>query len=340
MVGIAGSLRLCGDTFWMNLIDGIETQTRSFVTYHRRPKYAVDVEGIPSRAGTKAKLAVVLQGPLRLEDDFTVETVKLYKRSFRDADLIVSTWRGSDGQAISRLREIGVTVVENEQPEFRGVSNINLQIVSSASGVKRAREVGAEYVIKSRTDQRIYAPNVADLLYNLTELFPVIGGGGGGYRQRKRIIGNRLNTFMYRMYGLSDMFTYGHIDDMVLFWTPECDTRVFTEDMRRQAESGTLRKFAELRICEVYLVTEFLKRIGRELKWTLRDSWSVFADHFCVVDNDQLDLFWPKYNRREFRWLKYSRDERQQEMTFRDWLSLYSDFEGCSIPEEVIDTVS
>jgi WavE lipopolysaccharide synthesis len=310
---------------------------KTFITYHSRPKYAADLDAVGGSSVNNVKLAIVIQGALLLKNDFTLETVKLYKQSFPNAILIVSTWLGEDNDTVKQLRELDCIVIENNKPDYYGLFNINLQIVSSSNGIKRAKELGVEYVIKTRTDQRFYASNIAGFLYNLTELFPV----NGECCQKKRIVGVSLNTFKYRMYGLSDMFTYGYIDDMLLYWDSQLDDRKLT-DVDFQP-NYSLRMFAKWRFAEVYLVTEFLQKIGRKQLWTLKDSWRVFTDHFIIIDQAQLDLFWPKYNRCEFRWRSYShmglKGKFKEEMMFKDWFNIYSDLDKIEIYEEILDKI-
>lgn len=209
-----------------------------------------------------------------------------------------------------------------------GQSNINLQIASTLSGVRFARAGGAEYVLKLRTDQRIYGPNAAETLYTIVDSFPM---GAAWPKQAKRIVGCSLNTFKYRMYGLSDMLLFGSSDDMLTYWDVALDERRFGDDACRRA-AASLRAFAEWRVCEVYLATEFLKRVGRELQWSLEDSWNAFRDHFCIVDREHLDLYWPKYLSREHRWLSYGKDQRTQELSFVEWLHLYARGESTRPP--------
>ena len=317
-----------------DLIEEVERQNNCFITYHLRPMLssAIDI-GIGATNGDD-KLAIVLQGPVLTANNFTLETVKLYKRHFLNAIIILSTWDDEVPAVLRQFHDLGIEVILNKKPNYAGESNINLQIVSSKNGIQKAYEAGAEHAIKTRTDQRMYAPGISDYFRNLTKMFPVRGDYS---RQKERIVGISPNTFKYRMYGLSDMLTYGHIDDMLLYWGAELDKRVFSDERRQQAGSS-LREFALWRVCEVYLATEFLTKAGKELKWSLRDSWEAFADHFCVVDREQLDLFWPKYNRFEYQWLYYTEDKRlYQEMGFKDWVNIYCNLENMRIPEEQLD---
>jgi hypothetical protein len=306
--------------------------TGTYDTLCSRPQSAAQVTTINDSLIQKSKLAVILQGQIILEKDFTLETLKIYKSTFKDHILILSTWEGEDAATIDAARKMGVHCCINPKPKYFGVSNINLQIVSSGAGVRKAHELGAEYALKSRTDQRIYAPDVAEYLHNLLESFPVKGNFP---KQKKRIVCVSMNTFKYRMYGLSDMTIYGHIDDMLLYWDISLDERVFPQEEKDRP--NTLASFAKWRVCEVYLATEFLKRIDRKIEWTLADSWLAYVENFCVIDKEQLDLFWPKYGRAEYRWRSYQQNYRTQEMTFRDWFNIYRGLENRKIFEQLLE---
>lgn len=304
---------------WNNFVDGVQDATSSYLTYHLRPKYATSIQTQTKQTKHLPLLAIVMQGPIITIDDFTLNTFKLYKYNFPNTLLILSTWNDQPSSILHQFEHLGVQVVINSKPDYSGISNINLQIVSSKAGIERARNMGAEYALKTRTDQRMYAPNIAEFLYNTTQHFPV---RGDFKKQQMRIVGCCLNTFKHRMYGLSDMFIYGHIEDMWLYWNVELDQRVFTADEIKEA-GVSLESFARWRACEVYLATEFLTKIGRDLNWTLEDSWAAFSDNFCVIDSSHLDLFWNKYSQREYRWLSYDSSIKFQELTFREWLNLY-----------------
>lgn len=319
--------------FWGQLVAGVQDATSNFVTYHFRPKCADAIHTPSHLVNHLPSLAIVIQGPVINKDAFTLETAKLYKQNFPTALLILSTWNDHSPEVLQPFDSLGVQVLLNSKPDYAGVSNINLQIVSSRAGIQKAREMGVEYALKTRTDQRMYAPDIAAYLHSITQVFPV---GDGWGKQRKRIVGCSLNTFKYRMYGLSDMLIYGHIEDMWLYWNVDLDDRVFTEQDEHEA-GASLKKFARWRVCEVYLATEFLSKLGRALDWTLRDSWTAFAEHFCVVDKEQLDLYWNKYNQREYRWLFYCGLHKFQELTFRDWINLYGNQNKIVAPEEILD---
>lgn len=291
-----------------------EEKERVFITQVQRPTFAAAVgtrsDSFPSDADT----AIVIQGPLALENHFTLNSVLLYRQHYPESEIIVSTWRGQSSEELGSIERAGASVVLSDLPAYSGISNTNYQIVSTRAGIEAACDSGKGYVLKTRTDQRFYAPSSLEFLLNLLQMFPV----KGRWKQKRRIAGISLNTFKYRLYGMSDMFLFGGAEDLLEYWQCPLDKRRL-EDLPK-AEGIYRHSF--LRVCEVYFCTEYLARLGRELGWTLADSYAAFGDHFIVVNAADLDLIWPKYSRSEVRWPSYQRMEHQQ-MDFREWLNLY-----------------
>ncbi len=310
------------------LLDKVERSKKIFYTEHKRPQRSIDFNVASQALKQNIKTAIVLQGPLMLENDFTLETVRIYKKNFKGSEIIVSTWATEDRSVIEKMQQENITVVLSEKPAYAGISNINYQIVSTINGIMKAKESGAQYVIKSRTDQRIYAVNVMNFFLNLQKTFPLKNNS----IQKERLIIPNINTFLYRMYGVSDMTMFGNIDDMILYWNADHDTRVPSYDPTKKV---TVDDFAHYRACEIYLCTEFMKKIGKEPKWTIEDSWKTFAAIFCVIDHSSIDIFWPKYTRHvEFRNLYYASSHTHQLLKFSDWLSFYND--SYQVPDEGI----
>ena len=124
---------------------------------------------------------------------------------------------------------------------------------------------------------------------------------------------------------------------MLLYWDITLDERTFdTEDIKKFNQ--TLRTFANWRICEVYLMTEFLQKTNHKLLWTIEDSWKAFSNQFCIIDSKSIDLYWGKYSFLEDRWLNYDdKINKYEELSFKEWLNLYSNFSNIKFPEYFLD---
>ena len=305
---------------------------RCFWNYRLYKKYAGDQNNHGAlKLVSTGRFAIVIQGPNIFDDDFTIETIKLYRHNFPDAILILSTWSVSVDM-IEALNKHDVHVVQNQRPANPGISNINLQIITSGAGVVAARELGAQFVLKTRTDQRIYHPSLETYLFNILKYYPLLPDFPG---QMKRLVGISLGTFKYRLYGVSDMFLYGHIDDMVRYWDIPLDARIDSPEERNNAGDNTWRTFSTWRVCEVYLCTEFLKSIGRDINFTLADSFQVFRDHFVVIDQAAIKLYWHKYTLNADRYAGFGFFD--PELSFNDWLVLYQSIDNMIIDETILD---
>lgn len=286
-----------------------------FFTFHSRPKRAQKIL-ITSPTYIDQdfeKIAIVIQGPLILESDFTLETIKLYRKNFPENILILSTWDDADPKTIGKIKDLGIEIILANKPDNAGISNVNYQIVSSSNGVNRARELNCSYILKSRSDQRIYSNQAVRFCYSAIKQFPLLGKSD----QLERIIAFDLNTFKYRPYSISDMINFGNTNDMTKYWCIELDNR--SKDSL--VSTTSLMDWSKEKYAEVYFVSSFLRNIKREIKWTLSDSWEVMKDHFCILNSSDIDLFWFKYSQREFKQKSYE-SLQNQEFYFSDWLIL------------------
>jgi hypothetical protein len=269
---------------------------------------------------------VVIQGP-PAADDFTAETVKLYRRLFPGCPLIVSTWADTPAAALKTLAAAGAEVVTSPKPTEPGFWNINLQLTSSLAGVEAAAARGVEFVLKTRSDQRFYFPHTAEFLVNLLRTFPV----AAGYRQRGRIVGIGRSTIKYGLYQLSDQAMFGYTEDMVAYWSASHRPR---EQFTFGTVGTSIRHVDRYLAPESYLATQFLERVGRRVEWTLCDSWRAFADHFCVADWETLDVYWAKYAVYHERASTYEAPTSSQPMGFIDWFNLYAGLANKKDPEQ------
>jgi hypothetical protein len=91
----------------------------------------------------KKDLCVVIQGPSSHVSDL--------KKSWEEylPDVVFSTWK-EDG--ISLLYQDSDVVIQNNIPSVFGIRNLNLQRISTFSGIKFAKENGYQRVLKIRSD--------------------------------------------------------------------------------------------------------------------------------------------------------------------------------------------
>jgi hypothetical protein len=278
--------------------------------YPKRPEHPGGVER------SNANIAIVMQGPLRLQDDFTVETVRHYRATAPHSKVIVSTWKGEDEARLREIERAGALVLRNQRPDFAGINNINYQIASTRAGLDAAAEHGFDFVLKTRADCRMYAPRFADFLLGLIKVFPVDPRFGA----RHRIIALDMVTRLYVPHHLSDLMMFGHIADLLPYWSAPYSMDVRASDECPRQIGGLWSRQTP----EVYLCENYYERIRYPYQRTLSNWWEALRDLFIVVDRWSVDHFWPKY--------KYAWEHREDLdaslrplafCSFADWLNFY-----------------
>lgn len=258
-------------------------------------------------------IGIVIQGPVKKEDNFTLETLKIYKKNFNNGEkLILSTWENEDKSIIDDIKNNGIYVVQSQTPVECGRGNINFQIISTQNGIKKADELGCQYILKTRTDQRMYAANISRYLINLLKLFPV-----NNEKLNSRIIALSFNSFIYRFYGVSDMFQFGNIQDIKKYWNIPLD-KFDPKILQNISFLEYFKKYSS----ETYIVTNFLRNIGKKPVFTIEDSLSIYRDIFLFIDKEQIDFYWPKYTNKDSRWRIFEKNI-YTEISFNSWLTLY-----------------
>ncbi len=312
------------------------TRKNEFVTERRRPRN-VPTRGPGASADLRSDTAVVVQGPIiwhnqlsrRASDEFTLETLRQYRITYPNAPIILSTWERQCSLAVHTwCRKWEINLVAQPEPPNRGLSNMNLQMMSSAEGVLCAESLGAAFTLKTRTDQRIGSGRLLQLLHSALEVFPPIEGTP---HQQKRLIALSFNTFLYRLYGVSDMFMFGATSDVATYWNGRIDPR----PPKWERPAHTAREYAALRICEVEYCAAFLESTGWDLRWSLSDYWDALRRRFIVLDATSVDFLWPKYSRLEERWSMHQ-GFYHEEVSFASWLSMVSGV-GMKADETLLD---
>lgn len=295
----------------------LPTNGSYFLTFKLRPITALKTNRF-WQANDMTEIAIVLQGPIEEKKNFTLETVRLYRRNFPKAEIILSTWENTNSSLIQQLEAEGAKVLLNRPPTIGGIGNANFQMVSSHFGLEEAKKLGYTYALKTRTDQRLMNPLALSLMKNLLSVFPLHDETRGS--QKERIISMSFGSFAYRLYGLTDMLQYGNVDDLLHYWNGNLDLRDATAIAK--IDASTPIGSSQQNIVESYFCSSFLNQTGWHIRWTIKDYWSSVSERFCVVDASSLDLIWPKYSAREDRWRSYDESLSTQEIDFAFWTSI------------------
>ena len=289
------------------IIDGDFYNLKNFPIKAKNYQLRSDAYTIPS-------LCIVIQGPIVKENDFTLETCKIYKKIFNNSEtIILSTWDTEDKKYLKNFESIGVKVLLSKAPDFAGRANLNYQILSTMKGLEEGEKLGCEYAIKTRTDQRFYSTNLSRDLFNLLKIYPP----SPNYNMHSRLVALSFNSFKYRYYGISDMFLFGNTQDMLKYWNSPLDTKKY-EEYKTIKQKDLWQQYCS----ETYIASHFLKNIGVTPEFTLKHTWKIYKDLFIFIDKEILDMYWPKYTNLDSRWRLF-RPYMLEEMRHSDWLNLY-----------------
>lgn len=306
-----------------------------YLTYHFRPRgVGSDVDDKIPTLTPMADTAVLVQGPVLKSDDFTKETLALYRKRYPEAKIILSIWDDEDEVFLKEEERLGTVIVRNAKPPAGvGFINLNFQLVNTLGGIKKAQELGCSYVLKTRTDNRIYQSGFLEFLHALLDEFPV-----NCENQVNRIIGININTHKYGI-GISDLFQFGHIDDMLKMWDVPLSTNAISREeyVEKFEPSSTAKTRFDFEFSECYILKRFMENLGVKIEPTLESYYRALKDQFIIIDASMINLFFCKYFGDEYKgWKNYKKMISHSAFTFMDWLTLYKSSD-LNLNEKVVD---
>ena len=260
------------------------------ISFRLKPKNPSEIPCLNLNKNGEEKTAIILQGPVRHEDEFTLKTVQFYRQAYPDAYVIVSTWKDEDAECIKKLKSAGAMVVLNEKPAYGGHLNVNYQLVSTRGGIDKARELKAAYVAKTRTDQRICRQGVLPYMMNLIKTYEPIDSS----KQTMRLVALSMNYGkLFSPYFMSDFFYFGSLEEVEAVFSVPLDAR----EPFKLPEGSTKREHSRVMYApEIYLMKNYLVSKGCSGDDSIKDYWEGVQKYLVCVDIKTLDIAWPKYD--------------------------------------------
>ncbi len=296
--------------------------------------------------------AIVIQGPLVYENNYTAETFKLYRSIYPNAPIILSTWKNEATDAFRKeCKNNAVVLLENEMPDPPGAWHINCQLKSSFLGVKYVQEnTSAKFVLKTRADQRIIQNDFLLYFKNLVVTFPPFGNKLQG----------RILTFdhcKWIPFHLSDLISFGYLSDILKLYSADyslgsnvldycrkreghfwkvinlvtryasrykLDENLLTENRRRKKFNSIMSRWVSP---EIYIMKTFHEKYIAPIDKTklLETAFKFIHDYILIIGNRPGMLDWPKYeNQRYNSGDYYAIDEVN--VSFSRWLDMYRNF--------------
>lgn len=137
------------------------------------------------------KKAIIIQGPNTYGEQI--------KKCYSSFSVIFSTLEDSN---TDDLQDSDFIIVKNKTPEHSGQNNFNYQVINTLNGIKKAKDLGFDYVFKIRSDITIKEmQKLFDLMNSSkdTIYFSAYHNWNGGY--------------------LCEHMLYGHVDAMEKLWS-------------------------------------------------------------------------------------------------------------------------
>lgn len=273
----------------------------------------------------KINFGIVVQGPIIREANFTLDNLRSLRENYPEAKIILSTWEYEElNQRV--LENLKIEVIKNKLPE-KGLENLNYQIFSTKEGIKKLKKYNVEYILKMRTDQRIYNKNIDISLVNLLEIYPI--ENEKKILQKKRIITTGINTYKFLPFSLSDMLMFGTIEDMERYWDISLskknllDNKIFKE-IYEVTNQKTLWS------CEMYLYINFIKNTKQldKIDYSLQGYYKTLKEQ--VIITDIINLYWFKYKMLD-ETLSNKPKMREQFLREDEWINLYKNYDQIDI---------
>lgn len=287
-------------------------------------------------------LTILIQGPFfEFENYDTNKNIEILKKVFPEANILISTWENESRFSNNEKHKI----IFNKDPGFVNDkhfgsntpgSNILRQIISVKNGLK---EIKSKYTLKIRSDcyfnsNKILNLNIDNFLKNRNHSF-----------LKERIITssigslNQLETKI--LYHYSDWFNFGLTEDLSKLWTniiiEDDDINFFSKFIREKkniyGKDWDLKYTAEQFIYYKSISNKFNNQLIHAHDFSknkLEEAENYLINNFYLVDPDDVDFIFPKYDEKINKKLKINNTNiRSKELVFlsysnNEWLELYN----------------
>ncbi len=278
--------------------------------------------------------AIVLQGPIRYENDFTVDTMIWYRKHYPNVTIIISTWKGEcrDG-FIEKCEKYNISIIESEKPVNEGVMHVNYQLLSSLRGIESVMDnCEIKYVLKCRTDQRIMKPDFLIYFRDLVKHYPltkkckcleeriVVGGcsripfdirdfymfGNKGdiyklfnipYDDNIRLQNHSRWGIIHKIRGKAETEIEGYIEKE--------EKGAVLDDKEKRRKERFLRSLYKIYNPEMYIYRTFYKKYIGVIDGVEHAYKKLLCNYLVVADSDVLQIYWDKYENSRYNYVGF-----------------------------------
>jgi hypothetical protein len=223
----------------------------------------------------------------------TFEICSFVKRCYPEAIIILSTWQDEDVSDFDSLIDSNFQICQSVKPDNHGPSNINLQIVSTNSGVDALFNQGCTHILKTRTDVLLGNPE----FLNYLDWMEAKGNSNA-------IVFSSFNSFLFRFFSLTDQVMFGTTANISRYWSVDL---ILPSD--------------GVEIPESYLFLKYLSSHGFQASESFTSYQAALRDFAVIADHEQLGQIWNKgtYTSLGYRWRGTRFPHRMSPLTSWHW---------------------
>ena len=254
--------------YFKEIIKTYEKFDDDYLSVRRLPKYCDDIRNRVYFTNISSDdYVIVIRGMIILENNYTLETIKIYKKIFTDVDILVVTWdRPEYFNFFNEIKKLDVKLIKLNEISNIGALNLNAQLLQIKEALSYISNKSYKYVLCTRSDHRIYYAYTLEYLTTLLKIFPPLDVK---YGLRERVI--TVGCFQDRVqelppYFMRDLVYFGNVDDLRNFFDIPFTKKTkddYIKTLKRSGQSRlTLQQESEENFPpEAYYLREFFKKV-------------------------------------------------------------------------------
>lgn len=277
----------------------IKPQNKAAVVQQKTLERIIIKEENPSNKKiSSSDISVIVQGAIIKNE--TEKTLKSIRKKLPNAEIILSTWQGSD------ILDLDYDIlVLNEDPGANSllpvaenIDNVNRQIISTKNGLKRATR---KYALKLRTDCKISGLGFINC-FNKIKTNNLKREKAYNYF-KERVIIDSIFTRDPRGIASEKLNLCFHPSDIWQFGLTEDLMNLFNIPLQTKFISQINNVSYQYRVPEQYILTAFLEKQGLKIpldymyhneEYTCSLTYRILLNNFFILNNEDSGITLPK----------------------------------------------
>lgn len=250
-------------------------------------------------------LVILVAGPYVDHLDFTLINLKRFRMLFPETKIYYSTDSSLSEKTTKEIEKQKIDLIQNTKfdgDSIYSMGNLLAQINNMSKGLSAITDKKS-YVLRVRSDQIVLEDNFVDRLFNYSDTYNA---------NDERILKISMNSFINRDFSTSDMFMFGHYEQMKKFWDINYETYKLAIT---NLEINKLSVFPESILDSLYF-----KEVYAYFPVNRSDYLMMISECYLIVDEVNVGILW--YKEHFFTDVIKSQSNKLLEINHSDWLRL------------------